>query len=312
MRLGLLVPTLNAGPRWADWLAALARQSRQPERVLVIDSQSDDDTARLAQEAGHELLTIRRADFDHGATRQLGLTQLADCEVVVCLTQDALLAGPNALQALLATFADPLVAVAYGRQLPHQDADPTAAHVRTFNYPPQSRSYSLDDRRRYGLKAAFCSNSFAAWRREALLAQGGFPSRTLLAEDMQATARLLMAGWRSAYVAEAQVYHSHNYSLQAEFRRYFDTGALHAHEPWLLETFGGATGEGLRYITTEWRALRATGWYWPLRGLLGSAAKFSGYKFGRLYRYLPTGLCRRLSMHPAWWREAHPPTRPVQ
>lgn len=302
MRLGLLVPTLNAGPAWRDWLAALAAQSRQPDRALVIDSASDDQTAALARAAGLEVETIARRDFDHGGTRQLGMERLADCDIVVCLTQDAILADADALANLLSAFADPKVGAAWGRQLPHADATPLAIHARAFNYPERSRTVGYDDRHRYGIKTAFCSNSFAAWRRAALGAVGGFPAALLLAEDMFACARLLKADWRVAYVADATVRHSHNFGWFAEFRRYFDTGATHASQSWLLQEFGGAGGEGLRFVRAEQRFLGQYGWRWRFAAVRQMAAKWLGYKLGRLAPRLPPSLCRRFSSQPAYWQ----------
>ncbi|BBM05676.1 hypothetical protein HAALTHF_27910n [Vreelandella aquamarina] len=86
------------------------------------------------------------------------------------------------------------------------------------------------------------SNSFAAYRREALLAAGGFPEGTILSEDMMAGARLLQQGWKLAYCADACVQHSHNYTLAAEFKRYFDIGVFHHREQWLLAWLGKAEG----------------------------------------------------------------------
>ena len=57
-----------------------------------------------------------------------------------------------------------------------------------------------------------------------------------------------MAGWRTAYVAEAQVYHSHPFTVVQEFRRYFDTGVYHRQEMWLRESFGSPVGEGKRFV----------------------------------------------------------------
>lgn len=301
MRCGLLVPTLDAGPRWHEWLAALAMQTRQPDRTLVIDSGSGDQTAALARAAGHDVLTIDRAAFDHGGTRQRGIEALSDCDIVVCLTQDSVLDSPDALGLLLAAFDDPSVAVAWGRQLPHHDANPLAAHARLHNYPAQSRVVGLADRAHHGLRTAFASNSFCAWRRSSLLAIGGFASRTLLAEDMLAAAQLLKRGERIAYVAEAAARHSHNYSWQEELRRYFDTGVLHASEPWLLAEFGKVDSEGLRFVRSEQAYLAGQGLIWRLRALVNTAAKLGGYRLGRRYRWLPRSWCRRLSMHPRWW-----------
>jgi rhamnosyltransferase len=88
----------------------------------------------------------------------LALSHLpAGTDVVVYMTQDALLADPHALSRLVSVFPDPDVACAYGRQLPHADASPVAAHARLFNYPDVSRSVSLADKSYLGLKACFMS-----------------------------------------------------------------------------------------------------------------------------------------------------------
>ncbi|HBP78237.1 MAG TPA: rhamnosyltransferase, partial [Halomonas sp.] len=70
----------------------------------------------------------------------------------------------------------------------------------------------------------------------------------ILSEDMMAGARLLQQGWKLAYCADACVQHSHNYSLSAEFKRYFDVGVFHHQEQWLLAWLGKAEGEGKRFV----------------------------------------------------------------
>jgi len=308
MRVGLIVPTLNAGAMWPAWLAALRMQTRQPDAVLVVDSTSDDDTAALARAAGYRVEQIARASFDHGATRQWAIDQLSDCEVVLCLTQDAILAAPDALQELLAVFSDSTVGMAWGRQLPHVDANPLAAHARHFNYPEQSRTVSLADKASLGLKTAFCSNSFAAWRSAAYEA-GGFPGNVLMCEDMLACAQLLLNGWRVRYVASSTVLHSHNYRAGEEFRRYFDIGALHAMAPWLRARFGQATGEGKRFVRSELAYVGQFGRCWQSRALLRSALKLLGFQLGLRYAQLPRSLQRMCSLHRGWWQK--PRTAPA-
>jgi rhamnosyltransferase len=159
----------------------------------------------------------------------------------------------------------------------------------------------MADQQQLGLKTCFLSNSFAAYRLADLLAVGGFPVNVILGEDMSVTARLLMAGKRVAYVAEACVYHSHNYTLAQEFRRYFDTGVFHARSPWLMQTFGGAGGEGLRFVCSElayvWRHAPA----WIFAAIASTLAKWLGYKLGRIEAHLPLALKRWCSMHKGYW-----------
>ncbi|PWB53162.1 MAG: rhamnosyltransferase, partial [Nitrosomonadales bacterium] len=249
--LGLLVPTYNAGKLWRRWLEALSRQTCKPGWCLVIDSSSADDTVEWAKRAGLKVHVIPAREFNHGGTRQLGVNMLADAEIIVFLTQDAILSDASALANLVGVFADKNIGAAYGRQLPHAESKALGAHARIYNYPSQSQVRTLADAPRLGIKTPFLSNSFAAYRREALEAAGGFPSDVILAEDMVVAARMLMRGWHIAYCAEAKVYHSHDYSMPEEFRRYFDTGVLHAREKWLLETFGYAEGSGKGFVLSE-------------------------------------------------------------
>lgn len=297
----LIVPTRNPGDLWSAWLSALQRQRVMFQGVLV-DSASTDGTNFSTLPANWSLHRIASEDFNHGGTRNLALALLPACaDIVVFITQDALLADPHSLALLVSVFSDPAVACAYGRQLPHDSATPVAAHARLFNYPDASRTVSLNDKAKLGLKACFMSNSFAAYRVADLQAVGGFPSDVILGEDMSVAARLLMAGKSVAYVADACAHHSHNYSVMQEFRRYFDTGVFHARSPWLLAEFGSAGGEGLRFVRSElaylWR--HAPGWI-P-SALVRTAAKLIGYRLGRLESRWPLRFKRWCSMHKGYW-----------
>jgi rhamnosyltransferase len=299
--IAVIIPTFNGGAVWLDCIETLKAQSPLRDNVLVIDSGSRDGTLEAALAAGFEVVPIDKTTFDHGGTRQGAVEQIASAEILVFLTQDAVLAHPNSLENLLRVFADPSVGMAYGRQLPRCEAGPIEAHARLLNYPAIGEIRSYDDRTRLGLKAAFCSNSFAAYRRSALLAVGGFPSRTIHAEDMIVAARMLRMGWKIAYAADATVHHSHGYSTIKEFQRYFDTGVLHAREAWLLDDFGKPEGEGGRFIRSELTHLaRWAPQLIPL-AVLKTAAKYAGYRLGKLERHIPKRLKVRLSMHKGFW-----------
>lgn len=298
------IPTLNAGSDWTQFLAHFKRNT-QGSRLVVVDSASDDETAELARLAGADVWEIKRGDFDHGATRDWALRHL-HYDIVVFMTQDALPTGPDSVVRLVSAFDDPDVGAVFGRQLPHSDATPIAAHARLFNYPEESRVVSQADIPRLGIKTAFLSNSFAAYRREALIGAGGFPAQVILGEDMIAGARLLQTGWKLAYCAEATVNHSHNYSLGEEFRRYFDIGVMHARERWLIELLGQAEGEGGRFLRSEFRFLWRQAPALLPQAFVRNALKYLGYRLGRAERHLALALKRRCSMHTHFWVSEKP------
>lgn len=300
LSFAVCVPTLNPGKDFSEWLRRIV-PALHGARLLVVDSSSNDDTVPLAREAGAEVMIIKRQEFNHGSTRNWALHHLDDVDIVVFLTQDALITNDQSLIRLASAFADKEVGAVYGRQLPHDDATPLAAHLRQFNYPPRSHRATQKDAATLGIKAAFLSNSFAAYRRSALIEAGGFADDVILAEDMLAGAQLLQQNWQLAYCAEATVQHSHNYTLIEEFRRYFDIGVFHARKAWLLEWLGPAEGEGLRFVRSELRyLLRHAPHRLPEAGLR-TLLKYAGYRLGRMEHLLPLRFKRQLSMHPRFW-----------
>ncbi len=303
-KTGLLVLTLNGGTLWRRWLEAFAAQEVKPALLIVIDSTSSDDSAEHARAAGFSVHTIKKEDFRHGDTRRMGVEMLPGAEFIVLMTQDAVLATPDALKKLLACFADERVGAAYGRQLPSPGSGLIAAHSRLFNYPGTGTVKTLADVPQFGIKTAFCSNSFSAYRRSALLDAAGFPSGVIQCEDTYVAARMLLAGWKVAYCAEAQVYHSHDYTIFEEFRRYFDTGVFHTRERWLRGTFGSAEGEGVKFVRSELRYLFRKNPLLVPSAIMRSLVKFLAFRLGQSEKALPTWLKKRLSMHRSFWNDA--------
>lgn len=298
----IIVPTRNGGPRWLEAAAALRGAVPDPAIVVVVDSTSIDGSDRVATEHGFELRCIEPRTFNHGRTRQWAVEEFCGGKpFAIFLTQDAVIDHADSLTVLLEAFRDSRVGAAYGRQLPHHNARPFEAHAALFNYLPNSETRSFADARRLGIKAAFFSNSFAAYRVAALASSGGFPEHLILGEDAYVAMRMLTSGWLIRYCADAPVRHSHDYSIVAEMQRYFDIGVMHAQIPELLQQFGDPEGEGVRFVLSELRHMRSTTpWLLP-EVLIRNAAKYAGYRLGRAFAGLPRGLCRRLSMTKVYW-----------
>ncbi len=299
----LVLLTRNSGELFDVWVNALNQLNDRPGLVAVIDSSSTDGTPDKAKAADFALTVIAQTDFNHGATRQWAVENNLEYEFVVFMTQDAILSGPDAFKNILTAFDDSSVAAVCGRQLPRHNAGAIEAHSRLYNYPDQSSVKSFHDRETIGIKAAFLSNSLAAYRVSALKRVGGFPADVIFGEDMYVAARMLKAGYKIAYAADACVYHSHDYSLLQEFKRYFDMGVFHAREPWIRKEFGGAEGEGLRFVVSELKyLLKHVFWLIP-EGILRTLFRYSGFRLGLIEKWLPQWLKRRLAMNKGYFKE---------
>ncbi|HCN6643284.1 TPA: glycosyltransferase family 2 protein, partial [Escherichia coli] len=233
MKYYIAIPTYNGGELWEKSVANIKKYAPQDIFVQVIDSSSKDKTVSVSKNAGFDIINISGSEFNHGGTRNLAvLNHIQEYDLVIFLTQDAV-PQPYFIEKIVEAFKDSNVACAYGRQLPHQDANPLAMHARNYNYPDKSHICGKENIPEMGLKTVFMSNSFSAYRLSIFKELGGFPSNTILCEDMYYTAKAVQAGYKIAYVADAVVCHSHNYSPIEEFKRYFDIGVFHTDESWI-------------------------------------------------------------------------------
>ena len=307
--VAVIIPTLNAHSYLDAMIAALEKQSIPASSVLVIDSGSKDTTVERFQRYGAEVTGLDGRPFNHGGTRRYGTDLRPHAKFYVVLTHDAIPASPDAFALILRAFDNPDVGMAYGRQLPRSEAKAIERHARLYNYPTVSELRSYGDRKRLGGKTTFCSDSFAAYRASALAAVGGFPSDCYFAEDQHIAGKMLKAGYKMAYCAEACVVHSHPYSLGEDFRRYFDVGVWHCRDAWLIDEFGKAEGEGLKFILSEIRyLLRHAPQALPSCGAR-TIAKYVGYKLGLREAYLTSEQKMKLAMQSFYWRQRVMPDR---
>lgn len=302
--VAVIVLTRNAGTLWVEWLKAIQRQTVQAGRYLVVDSLSTDHTAELAAAAGMEVVRVDPREFSHGGTRQLAAELCPDAEWLVYFTQDAILKQSDSLAKLLAHGENPQVAMVYGRHVPRADADVLECHARHFQYPADSSVRDRSSFKQMGYRAAFASDVYAAYRASALRSIGGFPQRIIVSEDSYVAARLLLAGWQTVYAADAEVEHSHRYSLRQLFRRYFDVGVFHATEQPLLQMIGKPDKEAGNYVRSLITYLSAHRQRWLLPfAALQTLIKLCGFRLGQRYQCLPFVVCRLISLQRAYWRD---------
>jgi rhamnosyltransferase len=257
--LSVVIPTWNGGPRFGEVLQALAEQDLDEGfELLCVDSGSTDGTAERALAAGARVHHIPQAEFNHGATRNLGIG-LTSGSVVCLLTQDARPLDRHYLRALRAAYDDPRVDAAYARQFPLPEQDPLLAErLRRWSAsreepvlqtlapgdPAAARAAFEALAPLERLAACAFDNVASSVRRSSFERQPFPPAR--FGEDVAFGRALLLGGGAIQFVPSARVEHSHPLSIWREFKRLY---CDHAN---LYELFGVRT-------VPSWAAVRA-GW----------------------------------------------------
>lgn len=299
--VSIIIPTDKPGrylPRLVDTILA---QTIRPDEIIVVNSSVDDLSGSLNRDLPITFIRIPPGSFDHGGARNLGARQ-SKRPILVFLTHDALPSSEDWLDRLIEPFkSDEGIAAVYGRQLPGRGASPLEVFARSFNYGDEPIVKSKTGIPRLGIKTFFFSNVCSAIKRSAFEEVGGFPEPIIMNEDMALAAKLIMAEYKIAYEPKAAVIHSHAYSLQQQFSRYFDIGVFFSDNRW-IHAVAPARGEGWGFIKGQLRFLISSGERkWIPYALMEDIFKYVGFQLGLWARLLPRAVKRRLSFHKQFW-----------
>ncbi|CUX33811.1 glycosyltransferase [Clostridium sp. C105KSO13] len=303
-KVDVIIPTYKPDEKFEQLIRSLLHQTFSVQKIIVVNTKTETfpwdivgfDRRIVVKE-------INKSQFDHGGTRRMA-AGLSDSEVIVCMTQDAVPGDKRLIENLIAPFADDSVGCTYARQLPDETSDVVERYTREFNYPQASCVKNMDSVKALGIKAFFCSNVCAAYRRSCYEEAGGFVKRAIFNEDMIMAASIMKLGYQCVYAAEAKVVHSHNYTCIQQFKRNFDLAVSQADHPEIFEGIPSEK-EGIRLVKKTAAYLISVRKPWLVIKLaVNSGFKYAGYLLGTNYKRLPSKLVVKCSSNPRYWAKA--------
>lgn len=212
-RIAVVVVNYNSGAYLARCMTALAAQTVAPERVVVVDNASSDDSAvQLAVDWPGVELVNAGGNLGFAAANNLAVHSLGDIEWVALLNPDAF-PEPGWLAALARAtrehpdcgfFASRLLAADGGDTI---DGTGDVYHVSGLVWRRDHGRRSAETRPAAGEVFAACAAA-ALYRRDAFLGVGGFDERFFCyLEDVDLAFRLRLAGYAGRYVPDAVATH---------------------------------------------------------------------------------------------------------
>jgi len=198
--VAVLIPAYNEARSIADTLRSVYGQSLVPDTIIVIDDCSTDATGEVARTMGATVVRTPRNRGCKAHALNYGLGFVASPFIVTIDADTAL--DRSGLERLMRAFRDPSVAGACGFAIPR--------HVNTLWERGRYIEYlfgfgffkTVQD---YYDRPLLASGCFSAFRTDALVAAGGWPSRTV-AEDTDLTWTLYVAGKGVRFVPDAVCY----------------------------------------------------------------------------------------------------------
>ncbi|WP_430934756.1 glycosyltransferase family 2 protein [Saccharicrinis sp. 156] len=222
--ISIVIPVKNGISTIESCLDGIQKQTlfKQCE-IIVIDSGSADGTLELVKNYPVRLVEIPPKAFNHGATRNFGVS-LAKGEFVVMTVQDATPADEFWLENMIRHFKDKEVAGVCGQQIvPHKkeynphlwfrpQSKPTIKSVQ-YTSKHEFLNLSPQDQR----NACGWDDVTAMYRKSCIVELPFQP--VMFGEDMIWAREALMAGHKLVYDNNVQVEHFHAHNPDFTYRR---------------------------------------------------------------------------------------------
>lgn len=280
--ISVIIPTLNAENEIYKLISKLNSQTKRPDEIIVVDSESEDDTVKICRQFENvHCISVKRSDFDHGKTRDFALRE-SKGEYIVFMTQDAIPYDDLLIEKIIKPFLqDDRIGIVSARQIPKENASQYEKLIRKYNYPSESYIRKKEDISTLGIKAFFSSDVCSAYRRTYYFDCGGFEYPLKTNEDMFMSAAMLRKNYRIMYCADAIVYHSHNFTLKQQYMRNYIQGYEIEKHKELLENVS-INNEGKKLAKVVSSELLKRGYIFSfVRFGFDCCARFLGNKNGK-------------------------------
>jgi rhamnosyltransferase len=205
----LVIRAYNEEKHIGRLLEGVAHQTVKDVELLLVDSGSTDATASIAARYGAKIVHIRPDEFTFGRSLNLGLA-VATCDLVAIASAHVYPVYPDWLERLLEPFADPSIALTYGKQRGDENSKFTEHQIFARWFPDVSSLHQAHP---------FCNNANAAIRR-AIWENHPYNETLTGLEDLAWAKEVRNMGYEVAYIAEAEVVHLHNETPRGVRNRY--------------------------------------------------------------------------------------------
>lgn len=210
-RVSIIIRALNEAEHLPALFAGIARQSRQPEQVVLVDSGSTDSSVEISRAAGAEIVHIAPEDFSFGRSLNLGCASAVG-DVLVFVSAHVYPVDEFWLERIVAPFEQhPDVSLVYGRQTGDEDLTAFSEMEIMRRWFPMK---SDPDQ-----KHPFCNNANCAVRAD-LWRELPYDEFLTGLEDMAWAKRAQELGHRLWYEADAPIVHLHDESFAQTVNRY--------------------------------------------------------------------------------------------
>jgi len=209
LRPSVIVRTFDEEQHIGRLLTGIHHQTIGDPEIIVVDSGSTDRTVDIARSFSAKIVTIDPADFSFGRSLNRGCSE-ASGDILVFISAHCWPTYDDWLERLLEPFADPEVAIVYGKQRGNDTTRFSEHQIFRQWFPDQKDSDQTHP---------FCNNANCAVRR-SMWSERHYDETLTGLEDIAWARDTLAGGHRIVYAPAAEVVHVHDETPTRIHHRY--------------------------------------------------------------------------------------------
>ncbi len=217
MSISVVIRSCNEAAHIGKLLRGLAKQS-VPHEVVLVDSESTDDTVKIAKEFDVKLVEIRKADFTFGYALNVGC-EAATGDTLLFASAHVYPVYTDWLERMAAPFADESVGAVYGKQRGCETTKYSEHQIFAHWFP--------DDGPRQQA-TPFCNNANCAVPHK-LWKEHPYDEALTGLEDLAWAKEVSELGYQIIYAPEAEIIHVHDEPAHKVYKRYMREALALAH-----------------------------------------------------------------------------------
>ncbi len=256
----------------------LMQENVEINNIKYILTASTDNTENILKELNINYEKIQPTEFSHSLTREKAAKE-SSADIIVFITQDIIIKDKLWLYYLTKDIEEGVCDETYSRQIAKDNG--IEKYTREINYPEQSKIVTKNDVEKLGIKAFFSSDASSAIKREIFEKINYYDGKDLpTSEDMYITYKLIMNGYKVKYCADSVIYHSHDYGVKENYKKYYDIGKFFKQNSFLDEYNVNKAGGGMAKYVLK-RAMQDRNWKVLFNFIPNMASRFIGMKVGK-------------------------------
>lgn len=300
MSISIICPLYKGDKYISSLSSALSAQEgvEIKELLFILTETKGDDSKDILRKLGLDYIKISPNEFSHSLTREKAIYKCKG-EIVVLITQDIKITDKYFIKKLTKDITEGGCDASFAKQI--CDNTSIEKYTRMNNYPNESRIVSKADLPKYGIQTYFFSDAASAIKKSTFVKLKGYDNKNLLTnEDMYFSYKLINNGYKIKYCSDAEVIHSHDYSLKTLFKRYFDQGVFLKQHEYIESAGSNSSALALLQFVLK-NAIKEKNIKVLINIIPNFGVRFIANKLGHNYKKLSKKNVLRYTSNPNYW-----------